>query len=98
MSSVNIRPTVHDLIDEVYWRQEARQNAQDFPEDVALVQAKARELGIVLTPEEAAAIYAWYSQEFYCAGWLMMTEREAEQALAWFFRAAGHPIDNRRDE
>jgi len=98
MSGVNIRPTIHDLIDEVYWRQEARQNAQDFPEDVGLVQAKARELGIGLTPEEAAAIYAWYSQEFYCAGWLMMTEREAEQALAWFFQAAGHPIDNGRDE
>lgn len=58
-----------------HWR------ALEYPDDVAMIVAALRDVGLAVSPSEAADMWNTFCEDTYAAGWLTPTSAE------WVVRA-----------
>lgn len=63
------------------WRN--RKGPIEFPEDVEVISQHIREIfSVELPPHDVEEFWAWYSEEVWCAGWLVNpTQRDVERGF-----------------
>ncbi len=55
-------------------------------EDVQRINREAAALGVTLTDEQAIAVWEWFSETRYSAGWMVIGTGDVERALEAFIK------------
>jgi hypothetical protein len=50
----------------------------DYPDDCKRIQCVANELKFDFSLRDAEDFWEWFSDEYYCAGWMILPEKDAE--------------------
>ncbi len=66
--------SLQEKFDEIF---ELKSMKIDYPDDCnMIIDVIKKELDVVLKPFQAQKIWRWYSDEFFCAGWLQLVSED----------------------